>query len=81
MTGHRLYVCECLREAIKVGSTATVSGLGIVYWSDPMLPFGIAASTFFPTTFLEVAVYNITKRRHAVTEVQLTTAPMISSEN
>ena len=46
-----------------------------------MLPFGITASTFFPTTFLEVAVYKITKRRHAVTEVQLTTAPMISSEN
>ena len=48
------------REAIVVclrvsGSTATVSG--IVYWSYPIFPFGILACTFFPTTFLEIAVY------------------------
>ena len=35
----------------------------------------------FPTTFLEIAVYKITKRRHAVTVVQLTTVPIISSGN
>ena len=29
---------------------------GTVYWSYPILPFGIVACTFFPTTFLEVAV-------------------------
>ena len=40
----------------KVGSTATVSGT--VYWSYPTLPFGIVACTFFPTTFLEIAVYD-----------------------
>ena len=31
---------------------------GTVYRSYPILPFGIVASTFFPTTFLEIAVYN-----------------------
>ena len=41
----------CLR-----GSTATVSGT--VYWSYPTLPFGIVACTFFPTTFLEIAVHD-----------------------
>ena len=34
---------------------ATVSGT--VYWSYPILPFGIVACTFCPTTFLEIAVY------------------------
>ena len=29
---------------------------GTVYWSYPILPFGIVACTFFPTTFLEIAV-------------------------
>ena len=28
-----------------------------VYWSYPILPFGIVACTVFPTTFLEIAVY------------------------
>ena len=42
------------RKATKVGSTATVSGT--VYWTYPILPFGIVACTFFPTTFLEIAV-------------------------
>ena len=41
----------------KVGSTATVSGT--VYCAYPILPFGIVACTFFPTTFLEIAVYTI----------------------
>ena len=31
--------------------------LGTVYWSYPILPFGIVACTFFATTFLEIAVY------------------------
>ena len=35
--------------------TATVSGT--VYWSYPILPFGIVACTFLPTTFPEIAVY------------------------
>ena len=44
------------RNAAKVGSTATVSGT--VYWSYPILPFGIVACTFSPTIrFLEIAVY------------------------
>jgi len=30
---------------------------GTVYWSYPILPFGIVACTFLPTTFLEIAVY------------------------
>ena len=30
---------------------------GIMYWSYPILPFGIDACTFFPTTFLEIAVW------------------------
>ena len=44
-----------LKESNKVGSTATVSGT--VYWSYPILPFGIVACTVFTTTFLEIAVY------------------------
>ena len=39
----------------NLGSTATVSGT--VYWSYPILPFGIVACTLFSTTFLEIAVY------------------------
>ena len=49
------YVCECyLMKGTKVGSTATVSRT--VYWSYPILPFGIVACKIFPTTFLEIAV-------------------------
>ena len=50
-----MYVCESYRKAKIAISTATVSGT--VYWSYPILPFGIVAYTFFPTTFLEIAVY------------------------
>ena len=46
------YVCECLRKAAHVGLTVTVSGT--VYWSYPILPFGIVVSTHFPITFLEI---------------------------
>ena len=30
---------------------------GTVYWSYSILPFGIVACTYFPTTFLKIAVY------------------------
>ena len=43
------YVCDCKKKASKVSSTATVSGT--VYWSYPMLPFGIVACTFFRQPF------------------------------
>ena len=33
---------------------------GTVYWTYPILPFGIVPCTFFPTTFLEIAVYGST---------------------
>ena len=49
------YVSQCESEAAKVGLTATVSET--VYWSYPILPFGIVVCTFFLTTFLEIAVY------------------------
>ena len=39
---------------MALGSTATVSGTW--YWSYPTSPFGIVVCTFFPTTFLEIAV-------------------------
>ena len=35
---------------------------GTVYWWYPILPFGIVACTFFPTTFLEIAVWNTMKK-------------------
>ena len=54
----------CLRvlkeNETKVGSTATVSGT--VYWSYPILPSRTVACTFFPTAFLEIAVYTKKKR-------------------
>ena len=37
--------------AAKVDSTATLSET--VYWSYPILRFGIVACTFFPTMFLD----------------------------
>ena len=39
-----MYVCMCKRKATKVGLTTTESGT--VYWSYPILPFGIVACTF-----------------------------------
>ena len=36
---------------------------GTVYWLYPILPFGIVACPFFPTTFLETAVYRSCRRR------------------
>ena len=44
-------------EVPKVGPTATVSRA--VYCAYSILPLGIVACTFFPTTFLEIAVYKI----------------------
>ena len=57
--GHGRTFASAERKATKVGSTAAVSW--IVYWSHPILPFGIVACTFFPTTFLEI-VYRISNR-------------------
>ena len=34
-----------------------LQSLGTVYWTYPILPFGMVACSFFPTTFLEIAVY------------------------
>ena len=57
--GHGRTFASAERKATKVGSTAAVSWIvWIVYWSHPILPFGIVACTFFPTTFLEI-VYRI----------------------
>ena len=39
---------------------------GTVYWSYPILPFGIVACTVFPTTFLEIAVYGLQKLNGAI---------------
>ena len=52
--GHgRLFASAKESKKKKVGSTAT----GTVYWSYPIVPFGIVACTFLPTTFLKIAVY------------------------
>ena len=56
-----------LKESNKVGSIATVSGT--MYCSYPILPFGIVVCTFFPTTFLDLAVY---EQLWAVTRTRLT---------
>ena len=37
-----------------------------MYWSYPILPFGIVACTVFPTTFLEIAVYGLQKLNGAI---------------
>ena len=64
----RTYVCECYRTVTKLGSTATVSGT--MYWLYPILPFGIVTCTFFPTTFLEIAIYpNRKALLHSMTKV------------
>ena len=56
----------------KLDSTAIVSGA--VYWTYPILPFGIVPCTFFPTTFLEIAVYGSTyPPSHGVILYALTT--------
>ena len=50
---HERPVDVCL-WVLKQSSTASMSGT--VFWSYPILPFGIFACSFFPTTFLEIAV-------------------------
>ena len=56
MAREAMDIClRLLKESNKVGSIATVSGTASC--SYPILPFGIVACTFFPTTFLEIAVY------------------------
>ena len=51
-------VCECERKATKVGSTATVVRNSLLIISHITF-LGNVACTFFPTTFLEIAVYSI----------------------
>ena len=46
------YVCECWRKEIKKVRQLLCQGQ-----SYPILPLGIVPYTFFPTTFLEIAVY------------------------
>ena len=53
--GHgRLFASAKESKKKKVGSTTT----GAVYWSYPIVPFGIVACTFLPTTFLKIAVWD-----------------------
>ena len=47
-----------LKESNK-SSLRQLQSSGTVYWSYPILPFEIVACTFFPTTFLEIAVYGL----------------------
>ena len=56
MAGEAMDIClRVLKESNKlVGSTVAMSG--VVYWVYPILPYGIFACTFFPTTTLEIAV-------------------------
>ena len=55
MAREAMDVClRVLREATKEFLTVTVPGT--VYWSYLILPFGIVACTFLPTTSLEIAV-------------------------
>ena len=47
-----------LKESNK-SSLRQLQSSGTVYCSYPILPFEIVACTFFPTTFLEIAVYGL----------------------
>ena len=47
-----------------------LQSLGTVCWSYPILPFGIVACTFFPTTFLEITVDYTTIRGRAATQAK-----------
>ena len=47
-------------NSYSVSRLSKKSFVGTAYWSYPILPFGIVACTFFPTTFLEIAVYQST---------------------
>ena len=62
---------KCMRQSrrvlLVVLSLRQLQSPGTVYWSYPILPFGIVACTFFSTTFLEITVYNnysLKWRRH-----------------
>ena len=50
-------VCLRVLKESNVSRFDSYSATTTVYWSHPMLPFGIVPSTFFLTTFLEIAVY------------------------
>ena len=62
------YACECLKKATKVGSIATV--LGTVYWSYP-ITFRDCRAQFFPTTFLEIAVYKEHAKSRGIVCIQV----------
>ena len=51
----RRYICEC-SDSDRFDSTATVVRNSVLIIS--ILPFRIVACTFFPTTFLEIAVFS-----------------------
>ena len=71
MRGHEL---TCMFASAKgkqqklVGLTVSVSGT--VHWSYPILPFGIVASKFFATTFLEIVCINGISRALASSLIQ-----------
>ena len=55
-------VClRVLKESNKRSFDSYLTVSGTVYWSYPILPFGIVACTFLPTTFLEIAVYVLSR--------------------
>ena len=47
----------CLR-VVKESNKSRFDSYSVRNRSYPTLPFGIVACTFFPTTFLEIAVYS-----------------------
>ena len=62
---------KCTRQSrrvlLVVLSLRQLQSPGTVYWSYRILPFGIVACTFFPTTFLQITAYNnysLKWRRH-----------------
>ena len=64
MAREAMDVClRVLREATKEFLTVTVPGT--VYWSYLILPLGIVACTFLPTTSLEIAVYELKEKHEA----------------
>ena len=55
-------VClRVLKESNKRSFDSYLTVSGTVYWSYPILPFGIVACTFLPTTFLKIAVSKLGK--------------------
>ena len=58
MAREAIDVClRMLKESNNRKSDSYSVRNSVTCWSHPILPFGIVACTFFPTTFLEIAVY------------------------